>query len=50
MRTARGSVRLAESTDEVWVFISHPENFPQYVDGYDHGRVTSAAPVGVGAR
>lgn len=43
------SVVLDAPCDDVWSFITDPDNFSAYVDGYVQGRVTSAKRTGIGA-
>jgi uncharacterized protein YndB with AHSA1/START domain len=36
--------------DAVWAYVTDPDNFAAYVDGYAGGRVTTAERAGIGAR
>ncbi len=50
MREIVERTTLAAGAAAVWSFITDPERFPEYVDGYAHGTVRSPHPVGLGAR
>jgi len=42
-------ITLSGKTIDVWRFITNPENFPEYVYGYVHGKTTSPNATGIGA-
>lgn len=50
MGRVRASVVLEASPEAVWEFVTRPENFGAYVDGYVEGRVLTPQAVGRGAR
>lgn len=41
---------LGAPPETVWAYVTDPDNFDAYVDGYGEGRVLSAERTGVGAR
>lgn len=49
MGCVTAEIELKAPVDEVWRFITNPENFARYVNGYQSGRTLSVNPVGVGA-
>ncbi|MCH9728543.1 MAG: SRPBCC family protein [Actinomycetia bacterium] len=52
MRSARASAEIAlgASPATVWAYVTDPDNFAAYVEGYGGGRVTTANCTGLGAR
>ena len=42
-------ITLNSKPENVWKFITKPENFPKYVYGYTHGKTTSPNATGIGA-
>jgi hypothetical protein len=50
MREVVERVVLSASPLVVWSFVTAPDNFAEYVDGYDRGRVASTNSTGLGAR
>ena len=43
------TITLNAKLENVWKFITKPENFPKYVYGYVHGKTTSPNATGIGA-
>lgn len=43
-------IRLTAGVQKVWEYITNPDNFPQYIYGYDGGKTLSPNKVGVGAQ
>ena len=42
-------ITLDSKPENIWKFITEPENFPKYVYGYAHGKTTSPNAIGIGA-
>lgn len=49
MTNVRQSVELAADREQVWRYVTNPENFADYVAGYAGGRVTTPNDTGAGA-
>src|SRR5574341_172080 len=43
-------IRLKAEVRKVWEYMTDPDNFPQYIYGYDGGKTLSPNKVGVGAQ
>ncbi len=49
MRKITQNIVLDEAKENVWKFITCPENFSKYVYGYVAGKITSSNKTGIGA-
>ena len=49
MKIITQTITLNAKIENIWNFITKPENFPKYVYGYVHGKITSPNATGIGA-
>lgn len=49
MKVITKTIALNAKLKNIWNFITKPENFPKYVYGYAHGKITSPNATGIGA-
>lgn len=49
MKIITQTITLNAKRENVWEFITKPENFPKYVYGHAHGKITSTNATGIGA-
>jgi ligand-binding SRPBCC domain-containing protein len=49
MKIITQTITLNAKLENIWKFITRPENFPKYVYGYAHGKTISPNATGIGA-
>lgn len=45
-----GQVTLPAEIEKVWEYITHPDNFPEYIYGYEGGKATTTNEIGLNAQ